>query len=786
MKKISISAISALSVAEVIVLITLMKITAVSVYIWIPFAIVAILCCATVYTLLKKISESIDNENMLQKQNKQKYLAELTAFKDECVLAINDNNKMLEEKINNISSVQQTMIESNNSFCSKVSSAVVELKNENEEYTQKINNQMVSFIKKTDEVIKHQHDAFEKSIQAMNTGVNSSVKEIKEFCNAEIAEMNTVIARCISSFDSRSFELESASKEFLRETVNGMKEKLAEIILEIRTEFDAELKRVEEASQTYNNSCESTLRAISQKIVNVNNQNTEKLISDCRKITRESIETISIGTSESINSISAKYDEIMHEHIKVLNAQITERINEFVKANERSLADTIMSTNKLIETENSFIANINENNSMIQAIITDSYIECVSAINKSITDFENKLSQKIEESKEHNNNNNNELKAALECYAGSLVEKSAEAIANVQKDNNIKLQLLSDSLTDLSKKNQQFADYNNDFNNQTTENIKAIIAKQNEFVEKTSEQNQEISSYIQNAFNNCSSLIAETVASLETTLTDKIKESQNLHKINLSDFSNHNKHNFEELKIALEIYSDSLVEKSAEAIADVQKDNNTKLQELADSLGKLANENRLFTSDSRTAIKQTRENISQMIAHNNDMATAMGQIVDDNMSRQIKNMVENLSQQLDDVNKKNSEQFNKSMEDYRDEFVKVNAEAIQSVQSGYVEQILLTRGKVDKLTDSLSNTTQELSNTAQNFIDDLGRSLKKQHEKICNEIEDTLDAIKKVNTTIKSNTESYSNTLSLIQTSQKELNSLTSSDIKLLEKLIKK
>lgn len=160
-------------------------------------------------------------------------------------------------------------------------------------------------------------------------------------------------------------------------------------------------------------------------------------------------------------------------------------------------------------------------------------------------------------------------------------------------------------------------------------------------------------------------------------------------------------------------FIENLVEKNKVSLQDVQSENNLELQKLSDSLYRLTNENEKLKEYTQNTLGTLSDNMNGLISVSEKFDSTLHSYIDAGVSgmenvmeRQISRMIEkNVMHE-----KNNADEFRKSMEDYREKFIKANAEAIAQVQSDMLRRMEETQRQLALLSETMKNCMDFIKN----------------------------------------------------------------------------
>lgn len=353
------------------------------------------------------------------------------------------------------------------------------------------------------------------------------------------------------------------------------------------------------------------------------------------------------------------------------------------------------------------------------------------------------------------------------------------------------------------------------------ENVETLETSCEAFLEKTSETLEHRNLELMNKHTDYShERIQEIADQYDEIISEHISCLNKEVQTQLSVISEQSKVVVEELAEKLRSYSDSFVDKSAQAIANVQKDNNLKLQEMCESYSDFSRDSRAFAEHCDNNNAQTNASIERLMQQNNEFLANLQQVSDSSvlkMDKVLNDYVDHMIQRVEKLNVDSSDRYYNAMEQYRDNFVELNAHALSNVQKDNVDAISNAHNKIVELAENVEKTNEQMNRLGkglmlmleetkkiiaqgnetasekqemfnEGFDQNVGNMKKVLTEKLI-EYNNTFDELKKqigfVLEEVRQNTKTYNSTLKTITDSQKAMNSLTSKDIQLLERLVK-
>lgn len=568
------------------------------------------------------------------------------------------------------------------------------------------------------------------------------------------------------------------------------------------------------------------------------------------------------GVLTSIKTLLNEFDEQIN-HTKSLMEQVISHVKDALD-HQIATVETRTSNiqNSISETFNDGMENMNSSLTLMQTVFDRKLIDIHAEYEKMLTDVKSELTRHTQDVSGYVSENTRILSENLDNYSQNVSEnlqhiwsknvdaletscevfliKTSKMLANRNLElmnqhtdySHERIKEISDEydrimdahIVNLKNEIQEyiseFTKVNHAAFEQNAENVEKLVGSEDKFIEELTSNNQQLNSVIANGFNQYRDAVIKMFSELESKLKQNIEDGMNVSKEHISGISEHNKAVINELAENLKQYSDSFVDKSAEAIANVQQDNNLKLQEMCESYADFSRDSRIFAQSCNENNLKTNDSIKLLIEQNQNFLVNL-QWVSNNSVEEIDKVlngyVDNMSQKLEALNVVNSNRYNDAMENYRDSFVKINADALANVQKDNIDaisnayhglaeladNIKKTDGYMKHLgekLDSILNDTKKIiaegnetaSENQKDFNEDFDININKMKGIFIEKLSEYNDAFAQLDKKISSvlnevqkNTESYNSTLKSITDSQNAMNSLTSKDIHLLEKLVR-
>lgn len=647
---------------------------------------------------------------------------------------------------------------------------------------------------------------------------SANMKEFKESLSAYISLLSSDMGKFLDKINGETVSIEgfvtqlaSEQNEFVeysRRMSESYNEKIDRLISELGKGIDSINSNyadvMEEMSQKHAAQIEqwststealaaNMQNAIHATICNVDEHLTAQLDKSSRVIeegVKNSKESIASLVDETKNMLLEHYqmlDELNHSTISGIRGLLVEKLNSLMEQ-ERSAGDKLNANMDRYcrQLSESVIGFTNEN-------ISKMIVSCETVLNRS-------LNQIIEV----NENTNEERSEAFGHYMNEL-----ENVYNETIEKHIKAlkEQIYNSILEFSSENRQALDKN-------IELADGLISTEKEFISELEENNMKLRETIQNAFEEYSKSVERNITEFKNEVTGNISENANSTKSCIRDFEGKNEETIEMLAEKLRNYSDSFIDKSAQAIANVQADNNAKLQELCGRVSAYAQENSDFITHCREVNDAVGNHIHDMIQDRdeliNDMKVISGEHIE-GLETALKSNIMDMNRMLQEVNTKNSDRFHETMVDYRGKFVEANAEALAAVQHDNISSITTANEKIAELAVGMKKFSKDIAMVLSMLEGDIKKGLEDQanhsedfHDKMDMLFEGKLDAynvklkeynerfselssrIQEVIEACENNTSQYEQTLKLILDSQNAANSLNNEDIELLKSIMKR
>lgn len=203
------------------------------------------------------------------------------------------------------------------------------------------------------------------------------------------------------------------------------------------------------------------------------------------------------------------------------------------------------------------------------------------------------------------------------------------------------------------------------------------------------------------AMGNAGETLAKGNAEEISKYMEKLYEYLNESNSNLSEtVGNRFNDSITSFSSLLESLTETLVEKNRLAITEVQSENNLEIQQLAERMTVLAQEERDYNEKSVKNGQVMAENVQRLIDNNAELSNTVRQHISDGADKIEHIMQEQLRLMLEqnaELERNNANEFQKAMEDYRLRFVNASAEAIAAVQSDMLSKMEKTQEQISSL-----------------------------------------------------------------------------------------
>lgn len=804
MKKISNKMLLSCLIAEIIALLCSIVLTEKSDYIWFAVVIFTIVivftfgeCICRLNNLIKLWNENIQMKEQLREE-------EIKIFRDRIFEEIEQKTKIFSEKVDNLCSSQEKMMETNHTFCQNISESVSKIgENDNQLFT-----------KLKDELslgLSTIRDSFSDSSNNMEAHIIEFTKKTEE----NFMEIDKKNRKLITNIIESTSALQAETAEGNKEVV----EKVCNIMDRIETDNKQTINdlsvRFTENSLAMSSQHSEDLASIVSELKNVVELLTKKygqVLDDMSDRQMTQIEEWKAGTAEILSNSNIKIEALMNnvEEKLLQNSNLASRVlDENISSTRNAVSEIVKDTRDLLQKQYEKLEELNSSLSLDTKEYTKQLMEQILAVSgNNILEMESSCENVLRITVDRIISENEETGAkrteAFEAYINEL-EKTYDSIISghikvleEQISNSIAL-FISENKDALMTNNKLAAD---------------LISSEKSFVSEIENNNMKIRETINNAFAEYSKAVEQNIVDMKDVLTESIAIGSKNAIESIDIMSDMNIETVDGLTEKLRVYSDSLVEKSAIAIANVQSDNNEKLQNLCEQVSGYISENAKFITYCQDLSNALQSSISQLIDDRdrfiddlNDISNHHLEGFDSHMKSRIQSMVE----QLQSLNIRNAELFSGAMDEYREKFVEANASAIAEVQVDNVSSITDANDKISHLATNMKKFQEDICGTLsvlQSIIDTGVNEQKDLNENFDTDMKDLVDEklseynnkLQQYNESIESlgkkitdvlnacqnNTSKYDETLRYIIEAQREANSLNAKDVQLLKSFMKR
>lgn len=804
MRKISNKVLLSWLIVEMMALLCTLVLTKKSDYIWFIAVSLTIMIVLTFYEFVGRLIYSITlwNENSQMKEQLRE--EEIKVFRTEIIKEIEQQTKIFSEKVDGLCKSQEKMMESNNIFCQNISEIVSEIDaNGNQLFTQlkdelslglstitksfldssnNIETHIINFIKKSEE------NATE--IDEKNRELITNIVESTSALQVETAKSNReAVEKIFSIMDRIETDNKQTTNDLsVRFTEHSLamseqhSEDLASIVSELKNVIDLLTKKYGQALEEMSNRQMSQIeewKAGTAEILSISNIKIETIMNNVEEKLLQNSNLASRVLDENISSTRNVVSEIVKDTRDLLQEQYEklEALNSFLSADTKEYTTQLMEQILTVSSNN--IVEMKTSCEDVLGITVDRIIsENEEAGIKRTEVFETFIK---------------ELEKTYDSIIGGHIKTLEEQILN-----SITL-FISENKDALMTNNELAAD---------------LISSEKSFVLEIENNNVKLRETINNAFVEYSKAVEQNIVEIKNVLTDSIDIGSKNVTESIDSMSEMNAETVADLSEKLKIYSDSLVEKSAFAIANVQSDNNKKLQTVCEQVSGYISENARFITYCRELNNALKSSISQMIDDRDRFIIDLNAISNNHLEGfdgHMKSRIQNMVEQLQTLNIRNAKLFSDAMDEYREKFVEANASAIAEVQVDNVASITDANDKISQLATNLKKFQEDIYATLeslQSIIEEGVSEQKEQNETFDSSMNELVDEklseynnklqqynegidslgnkITDVMNACQSNTSKYDETLRYIIEAQREANALNTKDVQLLKSFMKR
>lgn len=641
-----------------------------------------------------------------------------------------------------------------------------------------------SNIERDEENKKVYSDIIEK-LRQNNEEINKQTSTIYETMNEMVKKNSKQISQMSELFE-KATEDYSKTTEKLETIITDMGKQYSEVVSSVNAEI---IKGTDTLTIRY----EKALSELSQqheKQIDEWNAATQKLL----VTTTDEVNSLIVNVKDEINSKEEESSAILNANISNTHEAIQSVANE----TQIALREYLEKIERLNENINSSMSG------HIQSLMSQMATVSKNNVREIEKCSETTLTNMIERIVSENEQDAEKRKIAFEGYLCNLEETYSKIIAS----NIIELKKqISESIADFIAENKQVLKVNN-------ERAGELISAEKSFVTDAEASNIKFRESIDAAFLKYSESVEKNILDMTVKLTDNLRQSTQSTVGSIETLSVKNAESINQLSGELKQYSDSLVEKSAVAIGNVQADNNLKIQELCNQMNIMVAENVRFSAYCKEIDNFLKDKIADLIEDRDRLVMDLQKLSNGHVTeldlKMQKNIME-MAKRVQELNIENSSVFSESMNEYRDRFVEANASALANVQIDNVNSITDANEKVSQLATNMKKFQEQIVNivyTLQSIIKD-GIDEKKAQDESFDEnmnalVDDKLSEynaklqtyndtftelgskITEVMNACQSNTSKYEETLKYIIKTQQESNSLSEKDLELLKKFMKR
>lgn len=823
-------------VGELLSIISCFILTKKNDYFWIAIVVLAVVMIITSYLLFSNSFEFINtwlNENQNVNEAMKTRHNELYSS----VIKKMDNNRVaLSEQISSLITIEESLMQKYDEYCKSFSESVEKLRENNCHTISELKERIDSFTgnaeklfieisnknekqysRMTDALSKHNESLINTNVSVLSelrtelaTHINDLRENIKKFqenleqTNNESQNKIDLITKIQKkNLDDHNFFVENIANiiEDIKNQNEKQIEKLSEIFIEhsnlMSSRNIAEISKVSsEISAGYTTLTQmydQTLREISQKhSIQIEEWKscTEHIVATCE----EKIESVIKTVEENLNKNTDENSTVIKDNVEItrnLIDQIVEKtqtllsnqLNKLERVYNELSSQTIDYTQKLMD--------------KIQIISSNNITE-ISTKSENVMEG---IAKRIEEENQHT------TEKRIEAFEKYITDLESTYNSIISEHIEVLEEQIIKSINNFIDVNKNALENSNDL---TTE----LIVSERSFVSEIETNNSKLCEIIDSAFKEYSKSVEKNITDMKTILAENINDSTKITRDRISDLVDKNEKTIDKLADKLKEHSDSLVEKSAIAIANVQADNNVKLQELCKQMAEYVSENTKFSEYCKELNDLLNKKIIQLIEDRSifieDLKTLSGEHTID-LDNKMQGRINDMINKLQNLNIENVSAFNNSMIDYRKKFVEANAKAISDVQKENVNSVSDAHKKIAELATNMKTfqvQIVEIVETLQSIISTGINDKKENDEKFDNNMQILFDEklseydkkiqeyndsfnqlgekITEVMNACQINTEKYDETLRFIIETQKEANSLSSKDLELLEMFAKR
>lgn len=795
-KKLSLSILSVILSGELLLFMALSLLAYKIEYIWIAVAAVWIGVAVSIYCFCRKLKDFYLRREEKQRTRENEGSEKIYQICNTIIDIVKKSNEDLSDHLTSLAGIQKKIIEDNGILCHKLEESVNEICKENGLRINEIKESIVNLngILSTNSAENKNQLAgmtklFENDSRILGD-ITGIVRDIKDTDSQHIDEMNKRFVEHSSQMsDDHNKKIDQLTCE-LKKGIDSMNDHYMHTMEEMSRRHAVQ---IEQWSINTEAIVTSTQDAINVMISNVDEHLTGQSV-ESRRVINESIK----DSQKSIAGIVDKTQDVMQKQYKMLN-----ELNYSVISGIQGLLEEKLS--ELIEQERNTRDMLNGSTDQYCQQLSKSVIGFTNeSASKMITGCERILNDALEHIVEVSENINEKHSVAFGHYMNDLEKVYNETIGSHIKTLE---EQVKNRISEFVAENKTALDKNNEL-------AYELLSTEKNFITEFEGNNAKLRQTIQNAFEEYSKSVEGNIIQFKDTVTENIAETDNNAREYIGDFARKSDKMIETLAEKLRDYSEGFVGQSAQAIANVQADNNAKIQELCENVSMYAQENSEFIIHCKEANDAVADSVHDMIRDRQELIHKMKVISGEHiesLNTTLRTHIIDMNEMLQEVNTENSNAFSASMAGYRDKFVEANAEAIAEVQKDNVDSITEANKKISELADGMKKFREDVTSVLTMMENDIREGLEKQadnsdsfHDSIntlfdeklndydgkfdkYNEIFNDLSSrIQVVIAACENNTSKYDETLKFILSSQKEANALSNKDIELLRSFMKR
>lgn len=676
-------------IAELFLLISALVLIGISPYFWIMIGVIGVLLTVTAYLIaLKVIRYTVNYKNqndILQQRNyewmtsfkieydnlQQRNYEWMQSFKNDYETTLREYSINTQNRLEELSQTQARLMQDNNILCNRIDNSIEKMCTENKNMISHIDESIITLKTSVDENTEANNRFFQESIKELRMSIDETDRRHGEILELGITQTSQSLNTMKNMFEENISDIRDKFQDSLKklqEMINNS-HKQSELHIESLADLfgnqtETALKNNMEQMGILRDALFEHSHATAASLVEISNRNAERLMSAYDNTVSHSAEVLA-EKNESFHKVQEKmlarylqdlsevYNNCMSDNINAFEKQVEERIAHFTEENKQVAEKHNELTDKLLERETSFVKELETNNSTLRQTITTAFDLYSNTATENIIKMNDSLAANIEESAKKNaehlqlfsdkqKETLSQFDEKLTAYSDSFVERSAQAVGRVQKDNNLKLQELSTSLARLANENVTFKEHCDSVNGKTNENIILLI---NHYEELKKELFQ-LSEKSVNGMNKV----------MNTRIVDMVEKLRSLNAENAGEFSH-----------SMENYREKFVDANSSALASVQKDNldaitdaNKKVVDLAKKLSDLGGMITIFLNESKKSNKDFMENIEGLLSDKlNDYNDTSEEIK--NSSDAVKKNIEKFVEKCNNFITENTESYKSTL-----------------------------------------------------------------------------------------------------------------------------